>query len=226
MNAVSLLHAEAGSSPSGTGSFNFFTNCSVVVQNIAFTKVVGVWGHTSSGFWAFFPCSYNRSVPGNNEVWQAHIDETEIDQFVLEYQVVGNVYWDNNSGFDYRLATGPAHTDGIGTVVINPNVLVVAVNVDPSGNLNVEILVKNIDFAKTVAVAIAYTSDNWTTFHNAFGSYNRSYPPAKQPHQADAESWIVNVPVDVGVKGVFAAFYIVDGATYWDNNFTLNYSFS
>jgi hypothetical protein len=223
MNAVSLMHAEAGSSPSGTGSYNYFTNCSVVVQNIAFTKVVGVWGHTNSGNWAFFPCIHSRSVPGNNEVWQAHIDGTEIDQFAIEYQVAGNIYWDNNSGYDYRLATGPAHTDGIGTVVINPNVLVVAVDVDPSGNLKVEILVKNINFAKTVA--ITYTTDNWTTFHNVFGSYKQSYPPAKQPHQVDAELWEVTVPVGVGTTGSFAAFYIVDGATYWDNNFTLNYSF-
>jgi hypothetical protein len=67
MNEVSLLHAEAGSSPSGTGSFNFFTNCSVVLQNIAFNKVVGVWGHTNSGSWAFFLavilCAVQISVP-------------------------------------------------------------------------------------------------------------------------------------------------------------------
>ena len=44
MNAISLLHARAGSSPTGTGSFSYFTNFSVAVQNIAFTKVVRVWG--------------------------------------------------------------------------------------------------------------------------------------------------------------------------------------
>jgi hypothetical protein len=223
MDAISLLHAEAGSSPSGTGSFNYFTGYSVVVQNLAFNKIVGMWGHTNSGTWAFFPCSYKRSVPGNNEVWQASINATEIDQFVLKYQVEGNTYWDNNSGYDYRLATGPAHTDGIGTAVINPNILVVAVDVDPSGKLIVEMLVKNIDFAKTVA--ITYTTNNWATFQNAFGIYKRNYPPAKQPHQADTELWEVNVPVGIGTKGSFAAFYTVGGATYWDNNFTLNYSF-
>ena len=224
MNAISLLHAEAGSTPSGTGSFVYFTNLSVAVQNIAFNKIVGMWGHTTSGTWSFFPCSYNRSAPGDTEVWQAHITGTEIDQFALKYQVAGNIYWDNNSGYDYRLATGPAHTDGIGTVVINPNILVVGVYVDPGGKLNVEILVKNLDFAKTVA--IVYTTDNWITFHNAFGSYKTSYPPTTQPHQANTELWEVNTPVGVGATGSFAAFYTVDGVTYWDNNFTLNYSFS
>lgn len=222
MNAISLLHARAGSSPTGTGSFSYFTNFSVAVQNIAFTKVVRVWGHTSSGTWAFFPCSYVRSVPGDNEIWHAHVTGTEIDQFALEYQVAGNIYWDNNSGYDYRLDTSAAHTDGIGTAVINPNVLVVAVDV-LAGTLNVLILVKNIQFAKTVG--IVYTTDNWGTFHTALASYQRNYPPPKQPHQVDAELWEVNVPLGAGANGGFAAFYAVDGATYWDNNFTLNYSF-
>ena len=155
MDGISLLHARAGSSPTGTGSFSYFTNVSVVVQNIAFAKVVRVWGHTSSGTWAFFPCSYVRSVPGNNEVWQAHITGQQIDQFALEYQVAGQTYWDNNSGYDYRLDTVAAQTDGIGTAIINPNVLVVAVDV-LAGTLNVLMLVKNVQFAKTVG--IVYTT--------------------------------------------------------------------
>ena len=141
MNEISLLNARAGSTPSGTGSFVYFTNVSVVVQNIAFTKVVGVFGHTNFGTWTFFPCSYVRSVPGS-EVWQAHITEHRIDQFALEYQVAGQTYWDNNSGHDYRLDTVAAQTDGIGTAIINPNVLVVAVDVFPAGTLNVLILLK------------------------------------------------------------------------------------
>lgn len=223
MNEISLLNARAGSSPSGTGSFVYFTNVSLVVQNIAFTKDVGVIGHTNLGTWAFFPGSYVRSVPGNNEVWQAHITGTPIDQFALEYRVAGQTYWDNNSGYDYRLDTGAAQTDGIGTAIINPNILVVAVNVFPAGTLNVLILVKNIDFAKTVA--IVYTTDNWATFHTAFGSYQRNYPPSEQPHQVDAELWEVNVPIGIGTQGQFAAFYTVNNTIYWDNNFTLNYSF-
>ena len=223
MDEISLLDARAGSSPTGTGSFSYFTNISVVVQNIAFAKVVGVWGHTSLANWAFFPCSYVRSVPGNNEIWHAHITGAEIDQFALKYEVGGQTYWDNNSGYDYRLDTQAAHTDGIGTVAIKPNVQVVALDVDPSGILNVLILVKNIQFEKTVA--IVYTKNNWATFQTAFGGYSRSYPPASQPHQPNAELWEANVPVGVGVNGSFAAFYTVAGTTYWDNNFTLNYSF-
>ena len=54
MNEISLLNARAGAA-SGTGSYVYFTNVSLVVQNIAFTKVVGVFGHTNFGAWTFFP---------------------------------------------------------------------------------------------------------------------------------------------------------------------------
>ena len=72
MAAVALLNAEAGSTPSGTGSFSYFTNARVVLENLAFDKIVGIWGHNpASGSWGFFPCSFGRSVPNNREVWSA-----------------------------------------------------------------------------------------------------------------------------------------------------------
>ena len=224
MAAVALLNAEAGSAPSGTGSFNYFTNARVVVENLAFNKIVGIWGHSAgSGNWGFFPCSFDHSVPNNSEIWSAHIGGTEIDQFDLEYRVLGNIHWDNNAGFNYLLDTGAAHTDGIGTAIVVPNVLAVASGIEPSGKLNVEVLVKNLAFAKQVA--IVYTTDNRTTFHNAFGSFQRSFPPPTTPHQVQSELWAISVQLTPGASGQFAVFYIVGGATYWDNNFGANYPF-
>ena len=37
MSAIQLLHAEAGSAPSGTGSFNYFMNFTVVAVGVAKT---------------------------------------------------------------------------------------------------------------------------------------------------------------------------------------------
>ena len=110
--------------------------------------------------------------------------------------------------------------EGVSTVVMGPNVLVGGYQAD-AGNLNVQVLVRNIAFQKQVA--IVYTTDNWFTCHNAFGIYSRrSRQPA--PHQLDTELWNIG-PVAVGTTGQFAAFYTAAGATYWDNNFGLNYSF-
>jgi len=225
MSAIQLIHAEAGSAPSGTGSFDYFTNFTVLAQNIAYTKMVGLWGHDQTlNTWSFFPGTYTRSVSGNLEIWQGHINETQIDQFVVEYGVSGQIFWDNNGGFNYMLATGPAHTDGVGTAVLGPNVYVVDWNLDPSGNFVVDILVQDIAFAKQVA--IVYTTDNWATFQNAFATFKQAFAPPSTPHQIQVQLWEVNVAVGAGKTGQFAAFYIVGGNTYWDNNFTANYAFS
>jgi len=225
MSAIQLIHAEAGSAPTGTGSFRYFTNFTVLAQNIAFAKMVGLWGHDQDlNTWSFFPGAFSRSVTGNMEIWQGGINETQIDQFVVEYGVSGQIFWDNNGEFNYVLATGPAHTDGIGTSVLGPNVFVADWDLDPVGNLSVEILVQDIAFAKQVA--IVYTTNNWATFQNAFATFQQAFAPSSMPRQIQVELWKVDVSVGVGKTGQFAAFYIVEGNTYWDNNFTSNYTFS
>ena len=225
MNEVVLLNAEAGSSPSGTGSFNYFSNFRVVVENLAFNKQVNVFGHDlNTGGWRPFPCGFEKSFPGNVETWTAHVNESQIEQFVIEYQVSGNTFWDNNFGNNYILDTeAAAGTDGVGTAVLNPDVLAVEFNVDAAGTLSVDVLVKNIAFAKQVA--IVYTTNNWQTFQNAFGVFQRGFLPTTTPAQINAELWNVEAFVGAGQKGQFAVFYNVIGRTSWDNNFSLNYSF-
>ena len=111
--------------------------------------------------------------------------------------------------------------EGVSAVVMGPNVLVGGYQAD-AGNLNVQVLVRNIALQKQVA--IVYTTDNWFTCHNAFGIYSRPFAPASTPHQLNTELWNIG-PVAAGTTGQFAAFYTVAGVTYWDNNFGLNYSF-
>ncbi len=111
--------------------------------------------------------------------------------------------------------------EGVSTVAMAPNVLVGGYQAD-AGNLNVQVLVRNIAFQKQVA--ITYTTDNWFTCHTAFGVYSPPFAPASTPHQPNTELWNIG-PVAVGATGQFAAFYTVPGGTYWDNNSGLNYSF-
>jgi hypothetical protein len=225
VNTVALLRAEAGTSPSGTGSFSYFTNFTVLVENLAFTKVVQILGHeTFTGAWVFHPCSFLNSVSGNGEIWTAHVGSSPIDQFVVQYQVLGQTFWDNNATFNYMLDTHAAQsTDGVGTAVANPNVQSVGQVLNGGENLNVDVLVKNIAFAKQVGVV--YTTDGWVSAHNAMGGFSQSFPPFSAPHQINAELWAIFVFVGTGSHGQFAVFYSVNGSTYWDNNFGANYSF-
>jgi hypothetical protein len=225
MSTVALLRAEAGSAPSGTGSFSYFAHFQVVVDNLAFNKLVGIWGRDPlTATFGFHACTFSRSVPNNQEVWQATINTPHIDQFAVEYEVLGSIHWDNDGGHDYRLDTHAAEsTDGVGTAILGPNVAVVSSGLDGAGNLIAELLVKNIAFQKQVA--IVHTTDNWQTFQNAFGTFERTIPPAATPHQPNTELWRVVAPVGLNNHGQFAAFYTVQGSTFWDSNFTLNYAF-
>jgi hypothetical protein len=162
MNAMAeLVWAQAGSHPSGTGSYTYGSGFRVVVQNLAYDKLVGIWGRESgSNTWIFHPCDYQGSVPGNLEVWGANVQVSQIDRFDVEYQVLGQIYWDNNSGYDYILDVPAAESvDGIGTVVIGPKVTVGGQYMEPnSGTLSVQILVQNLAYQKQVA--IVYTTNN------------------------------------------------------------------
>jgi hypothetical protein len=225
VDAVALLRAEAGSSPSGTGSFSFFANFSILVENLAFAKEVQILAREKdSGSWTFFPAAYSSSVPENGEIWTAHLGDPPVDQFVVQYQVLGATFWDNNSGFNYVLdAVAAEEIDGIGTALLTSNVQSVGFDLDAGGNLAIDILVTNLAYVKQVAVV--YTTDNWATFHNVFGAWQQSYPPFGLAHQINAELWTVSASVGAGKHGQFAVFYDVSGSRFWDNNFGRNYSF-
>jgi hypothetical protein len=173
-------------------------------------------------------------VPGNVEIWTGVAGP--FDQFAVEYQAQGNLYWDNNGGYDYRFEPNPASSvleGAMESAVIGPTVIAGVPSVlaetgqlegvDTNGNLHVGVLVKNIGFEKQVG--IVYTTNNWQTHQYASGKYLQSLPPASTPHQVNSESWQIVAPVGVGATGQYAALYTVEGTTYWDNNFGLNYSF-
>ena len=112
----------------------------------------------------------------NGEICQTHLSETRIDQFVVKYDVLGMTCWDNNAGFNYTIdVTAAESSDGVGSAVIRPNVLAVASVPDAAGNLVIDVLVKNLAFAKQVAAV--YTTNNWATFNNALGVFQRGFPP-------------------------------------------------
>jgi len=145
--------------------------------------------------------------------------------FAVEYEALGNAYWDKNADYNYNLDIGAATGEGgPPSIVLGlPNLLGGIAQADSSGNLTLRPVVKNIAYEKQVG--IVYTIDGWQTFQNAFGHWVQSYTPASTPHQLNTEQWEIVAPVGVGATGQYAFFYTVGGATYWDNNFGLNYSF-
>ncbi len=205
MTEVALLWGGGTLGPDVNGGSTFFSYFGVVVQNLAYNKLVGIWspglGTGTPGTWSFTPCSYSRSVPGNLEIWEGGgpAGPATPMPFAVEYSALGNVYWDNNAGYNYSIEIDFGGIVEVpATAVIGPNVLACGVVpgndglpalqsgfVDSNGNLNVGVLVKNIAYEKQVG--IVYTTDNWLTFQNAFGNHTQSFPPPSTPHQLNAE---------------------------------------
>ena len=69
MNPVQLVSGTAGMHPTGTGSFAYGSSFLILVDNLAFEKVVGIWGRDAGTFnWSFDPGHFEQSVPGNGGV--------------------------------------------------------------------------------------------------------------------------------------------------------------
>ncbi len=221
MNPVQLVSGTAGMHPTGTGSFAYGSSFLILVDNLAFEKVVGIWGRDAGTFnWSFDPGHFEQSVPGNGEFWRVSTPR-KIDQFVVRYDVSGVSLFDNNFGNNYLLDVAAAEgTDGVGTAVIVPNVLSEGGFIDGSGQIVVGVAVKNLAFTKQVGVV--YTSNNWATAQVGFGIFQKEYQPSPLPAQAQVESWEVHAPVSAS-PAQFAVFYTVNGTTFWDNNFGRNF---
>lgn len=55
------------------------------MENLAFDKIVGVWGHQPLGdLWTLHPGTYQRSLPGNRELWRVQVRGTPIDRFAVQ----------------------------------------------------------------------------------------------------------------------------------------------
>jgi hypothetical protein len=69
VDAVALFRAEAGTSPSGTGSFSYFTNFLLLVDNLALAKQVRILDMMPALVpGAFLRAVSGSSVPGNGEI--------------------------------------------------------------------------------------------------------------------------------------------------------------
>lgn len=220
MSRVQLWWAIAGMSPTGTGSYSYWSNFRIVVENLSTAKVVGIWGRAaSSGIWSFYPANFERSLGMNKEFWQARTTDV-LDRFVVRYDVLGATYWDNNGGHDYLLDVAAAQsTDGVGTAILGQRVISQDNPSISGGRLTLGVSVQNLYFSKRVGVR--FTTDHWATFHDAMAVYQQGYKPDLLPFQAQVESWYIDVPVSApSTSSLEYAVYFDD---HWDNDFGMNY---
>lgn len=208
-------------------------NFEVIVSNLGYVKQVHIHYRKTTGAWGDFPLSYNRPAGAGKEVWSASFNNTgggsdlpnvaEPIEFAVKYQVNGAIYWDNNNGSNYRILQNG------GTILVGRNVYnaIYSPSVSSTNMIYGYVTVKNLAFAKTVEVN--YSTDNWATVNVATATYSPSfwsgaYSSAPNPNSYGFEEWNYGIPVGNTATRVDYVFkYVVNGMTYWDNNFGNNY---
>lgn len=215
-NPVDFRLAVATSAPTGTGSFSYTGKFQIVVENLAFAKLVSIWGRTSgSSTWSDFPATFVESVPGNLEIWETTTNGSQILEFVARYIVNGITYWDNNGGTNYHISEVSDELDLIlgngGEVVMGPS------SFSDATHVLMNVAVPNLAFTKSIGTV--FTTDAWITTRTANGTLSNTV-------KSGFEVWDIALTVPSGSQVECAVFYQVLGQEFWDNNFSRNYKLS
>lgn len=233
---VQLIYAKANSqwiySPEEDMSLNHISVTGYVeVLNLAFEKAVTICYTNDGGeTWNDVQAEYRQPTYDNYEAWEFTLPakavghrSSAIFQFVIKYEVNGQTYWDTNNDDNYYLACGYGNTAkmvfGSGAFALDQaNAYIIPDENTVYFTGSVQLL--NIAYEKYVRVR--YTTDGWATYYDLHASYFETI--YSQYNQQDVERWVFSVNLPANVTQVeFAVAYAVDGITYWDNNFTLNY---
>ncbi len=205
----------------------------ILVENVAYNKQVVVHWLSKNGTWKDTPATYVKSIANNQEVWsftgigdqvyQPYFGGSASIKFAIRYTVNGITKWDNNGGSDYLVYQGGAGqnpssypaTFKLGAAKVK--VLSSSFSTQSGVNkLYLSLGVKNLAYNKTVG--IKYTTDNWKTSATANATY-------QQGSNGQEETWVMNLDVPAAKTNIkFAAFLTVNGTSYWDNNYSANYS--
>ena len=219
------------------GSATYDNKFTVRVANLAPEKKVSIYHERLDGNWDEIPLSFEMQIDDNSEIWTGEfresgfgITKTYADEFVVRYEVNGEVYWDNNSAQNYVMS------EENGYFFADPNLFVSLDQDDtiftfqPSFNMNdfrISVDVKNM--ARVKDVQVVYTTDGWNTKKNVKLSYAEFFSIGalsriSSPNSYDVERWVGDAQFDRSVTSIeYAVVYRVNGKEYWDNNYGKNY---
>lgn len=196
----------------------------ILVQNIAFEKKVSIWGEGKDGQWYELEAEFENSVGTDQEIWELHTNNGPAN-FVVKYEVNGEIYWDNNSNQNYKI-----ESEGI-TLFNDIKILTWSNDLYSYNNqttFSISAHLQNLGYDKSVKVV--YTTNNWTTTQTAdlnFQSYQMyGFGSTRSPNDAGFEFWTAYITFE-GTENIdsieYAISYEVNGEKYWDNNFGFNY---
>jgi hypothetical protein len=189
----------------------------IVVSDDAYDKEVNLVHEMEDGEWDTFPATYVKDLPDGEELWVAKINRnygwsytgfSDLgDEFVLNYTVNGQTYWDNNGGANYTAAP----------YYIREGLNLGFSHLRKYSSFTGEVIIRNLAYNKSVN--LIWTDDNWATTKVQPAFYYQSVDGT------DLEVWTFSAfTYNYNADVEFALSYEVNGQTYWDNNFGANYT--
>ncbi|MCX7922198.1 MAG: CBM21 domain-containing protein [Clostridia bacterium] len=206
---VELYYAK---SPQYNPVGSFFAEGYVAIQNLGAIKKVTVRYTYNGSDWYDVAASYFRTTSDGLESWYFKTPSTDGSStctFAIKYDVNGTTYWDNNGGNNYKLAWYAP------TFVLQKSVVIKDRVIKNDTSFSGTIVLKNLAYNKQVKVR--YTTNNWATYKDVSATFGTDLGNG-------LESWNFTDVIPSGSTVKFSIYYIVNGVTYWDNNFGANYT--
>lgn len=184
----------------------------IKVNTLGSNQHVYIHAKTDTTTWGDIEGQYVTTLNDGSQIWRVSTSFIGSNiEYAIKYVVDGQTYWDNNNSSNYT----EANILGSGVNI--------AVNQAFSGSTTasgypIKVAVSNFSYDKTVIVR--YTQDNWVTYTDKTLSYSNI-------NLDGSEYWATTVDLNPNTTSNFhyAVGYVVNGVTYWDNNFGSNYNF-
>lgn len=225
-NPVALVYAKSVVKSAQSLGWAAWMEGYVEVENIAYAKEVTIHYSFDGVTWDDISAKYMQKSHGTKEIWSFTTQSnpfTTIDyhfykeiKFAIKYKVDGKTYWDNNNGKNYFVAAlndSPFNQYAIGCGGLAVREYSYRLSTF-SGNIMVK------DLGDSQEVKVRYTTDGWKTYKDLEATRDMSY-------YGNHQLWRFSDSVTAAspdFKIEFAAYYTVNGTTYWDNNFNKNYT--
>jgi len=205
----------------------------LLVQNLAYKKLVEIHWAGEDGIWQVLKAEYRYSLGQDRELWRADIKFRLSSsrpfpgniRFALRLRVSGREYWDNNHSKDYFIErdSGVLIQDGISILDLG------CCNELQRGQISYPVTVAVRRSLPSKYVSIHWTTDNWKTRHRTPCFSRRDYwrtlrSNAGSPNKYGWEIWMGEIPVGDAFRLEYALSCDTPKQRIWDNNFGKNYS--
>jgi len=207
-NPVNLSYAK---SPEYSATSAYYIEGYVLIRKLDFTKSLIIHYTYDHKTWFTSPATFLTATKDNHEVWYFKTPNTynhSSCSFALCYKVNDKEYWDNNQSMNYSLKWYSP------TKALQNCAIVLDKAFRSSDTFYGNILIKNLAYHKQIKVR--YSFDEWETFTEVDAVHSCQF-------SNNLENWTFSAPLSFSCEIRFVVYYIVNGITYFDNNFGMDY---